>query len=57
MSVSDRCPIRGTLHELDNAGIITLADTGCQGVEVSIVFTSKKGRNKPQQPKEKASRG
>ncbi|GAA2412020.1 hypothetical protein GCM10010191_21700 [Actinomadura vinacea] len=42
----------GILRELDNAGIITLADKGYQGAEASIVFTPYKGRNKPESQKQ-----
>jgi hypothetical protein len=37
----------GILRELSKAGIITLADKGYQGAEVSIVLTPYKGRDKP----------
>jgi hypothetical protein len=42
----------GILRELDNAGIITLADKGYQGAEAPIVFSPYKGRNKPESQKQ-----
>ncbi|MDL4818642.1 transposase family protein [Actinomadura opuntiae] len=42
----------GILRELDNAGIITLADKGYQGAEASVVITPYKGRNKPESQKQ-----
>jgi hypothetical protein len=42
----------GILRELEEAGIITLADKGYQGAETDIVVTPYKGRNKPESQKQ-----
>jgi hypothetical protein len=42
----------GIPRELDNAGIITLADKAYQGAEASLVITPYKGRNKPESQKQ-----
>jgi hypothetical protein len=45
----------GILRELERAGIITLADKGCQGAEATVVITPYKGKNKPE-PQKQANR-
>ncbi|MFC6086815.1 transposase family protein [Sphaerisporangium aureirubrum] len=42
----------GILRELDNAGILTLADKGYQGAGATVVVTPYKGRNKPESQKQ-----
>lgn len=42
----------GILRELEKAGILTLADKGCQGAEATVVITPYKGKNKPESQKQ-----
>lgn len=42
----------GILRELEQAGVLTLADKGYQGAEATIVITPYKGKNKPESQKQ-----
>jgi hypothetical protein len=44
--------IWGILRELEQAGILTLADKGYQGAATAMVITPYKGRNKPESQKQ-----
>jgi hypothetical protein len=41
----------GTQRELDQAGILTLADKGYQGADFTVMITPYKGKNKPESQK------
>ena len=44
--------IWGILRELEEAGMLTLADKGYQGAETTMVITPYKGRDKPESQKQ-----
>jgi predicted DNA-binding protein YlxM (UPF0122 family) len=44
--------VGGILRELEQAGILTLADKGYNGAEATVVITPYKGRNKPESQKQ-----